>query len=296
MAGQECEMHLGTSGFSFDDWKGTVYPETLPKPQWLIYYEQQLGFNALEVNYTYYAMPTHRTMQGLVRKTSERFRFTVKTHRSMTHDILQTGHAIQDNPMAFEQFREGLQPMTDSGKLGCVLAQFPYAFFNKPETREYVVKTIDRLSDLNLVLEFRNKSWTGPKTLESLAKRGVGFCIVDEPFDSALPRSGRIPSGVEGEPPLPQLMPWVPAVTSETGYIRFHGRNAEQWFGTTTEERYNYLYSDTELRELVQRVKDIPEKVQRWNLFFNNCHAGAAAKNARRFKELLLESGITVAF
>ncbi len=277
MAGQSTAVYLGTSGFSFDDWKGTVYPEGLPKPQWLIYYEQQLGFNALEVNHTYYQMPSHRTMQGLLRKTSDRFRFTVKANRLMTHEILRQDSTIQDNPMAFEQFREGLKPMTESGKLGCLLAQFPYAFCNTPKTRDYVVKTIDRLADLHLVLEFRHKSWTGPKTLESLRKRQVSFCVVDEP-------------------PLPRLMPWVPAVTSDIGYVRFHGRNAEQWFGTTTQERYNYLYSEDELRQLVQRVKDLPEQAKHWYVFFNNCHAGSAARNARRFKELLLESGVTPAF
>ena len=261
------------SGFSFDDWRATVYPERLPRPQWLIYYEQQLGFNGLEINYTYYQMPSHRTIEGLIKKTTKGFRFTIKTHRSMTHEVLQRDYSIVDNPKAFEEFREGMKPLTESGRLGCVLAQFPYAFINKPQHRTYLGMTIDRLADLNLVVEFRNKSWVTPQTFQYLRERGVGLCAVDEPS-------------------LPRLMPWVSETTSDTGYVRFHGRNAEKWFGTTTAERYDYLYSDKELEELVERVRGFQNRVKMLLVFFNNCHAGSAAKNARRFKELLVNKGL----
>ncbi len=245
-----------------------MYPERLPRPQWLIYYEQQLGFNGLEINYTYYRMPSHRTMEGLVKKTSDAFRFAIKVHRSMTHDILQKDYSVVDNPQAFEEFREGVKPLVTSGKLGCVLAQFPYAFFNKSETRDYLATTIDRLADLNLIVEFRNKSWATPKTFQELRERKIGLCTVDEPA-------------------LPRLMPWVVESTSEIGYVRFHGRNAEKWFGTSSAERYDYLYNETELQEFMNRIMRFPEQVQILHLYFNNCHAGSAAKNARRFKELL---------
>ena len=130
------QIYLGTSGFSFDDWRAKVYPERLPKPQWLIYYEQQLGFNALEINHSYYQMPSARTMEGLIKKTSSSFRFAIKAHRSMTHEILKRDYSIVDNPKAFEEFREGIKPLAASGKLAGVLAQFPYSFINKQENKE----------------------------------------------------------------------------------------------------------------------------------------------------------------
>ena len=163
-----------------------------------------------------------------------------------------------------------MRPLTDSGKLGCVLAQFPYAFINKPEARDYLERTMDRHADLNLVIEFRNKSWMAPQTFEVLRQRGVGFCAVDEPQ-------------------LPRLMPWVSEATSQTAYVRFHGRNAEKWFGTSTAERYDYLYGAAELKELAERVRDFRERVKTLWIFFNNCHAGSAAKNASRFRELLVQ-------
>lgn len=209
-------------------------------------------------------------MEGLAGKTSHTFRFTVKTHRSMTHDILQPDYSIQDNPGAFEQFRQGLQPLSESGKLGCVLAQFPYGFINKSENRAYLLKVIERLKNLKLVVEFRHRSWVVPEILDVLRKQGIGLCVVDEPA-------------------LPKLMPWMEEATSAIGYVRFHGRNATTWFGTATAERYDYLYSDSELQELAERVRALSRRAQTLCLFFNNCHAGAAAQNARRFKELLAE-------
>lgn len=269
------QLYLGTSGFSFDDWVGTVYPERLPRSQWLAYYEQALGFTTLEVNYTYYRMPSAGTMAGMARKTSPEFKFTVKTHRSMTHDILQPDRAITDNPGAFKEYRAGLRPLVDSGKLGCILAQFPYPFVNEPRAQEYLARTVDRLADLHLVVEFRHHSWAVPQTFERLRERGVGFCAVDEPS-------------------RPKLMPWVTEATSDLGYVRFHGRNAQQWFGTSTAERYNYMYSSAELSELAQRLAGFRERVQALYVFFNNCHAGSAAKNARQFGALLEADGWSV--
>jgi len=265
-------VYLGTSGFAFDDWRGPVYPEYLPRPQWLTYYEHALGFNALEVNYTYYQMPSPRTMHSLLRKTTDWFRFTIKTHRSMTHEVIQADGSIHDNPAAFEQFREGLRPLADSGKLRCVLAQFPYAFTNTPKARSYLETVIDRLADLALVIEFRHKSWVAPQMLALLRRRGVGLCAVDEPA-------------------LPQLIPWVEEPTSELGYVRFHGRNAQAWFGTSTAQRYHYSYSDGQLRELGSRLDVLRGKVKTLMVFFNNCHGGAAAKNARQFTSILHAAG-----
>ena len=82
-------------------------------------------------------------------------------------------------------------------------------------------------------------------------------------------------------------MPWVPEVTSDVGYVRFHGRNAQAWFGTSTAERYNYCYSEAELQELAGRVQAIRNQVDSLFVFFNNCHAGHAVQNARRMAELL---------
>jgi uncharacterized protein YecE (DUF72 family) len=80
-------IKIGTSGFSFQDWQGTVYPKHIKKEEWINYYEGELGFNALEVNYTYYTLPSFRSLKGMERKTSPAFQFVIKAFRGMTHDI-----------------------------------------------------------------------------------------------------------------------------------------------------------------------------------------------------------------
>lgn len=267
-------IYLGTSGFAFDDWKGPVYPDAVPRTQWLTFYERELGFNALEVNYTYYQMPSARTMEGMLRKVSPAFQFAVKTHRSLTHDVLQDGRVV-DHPPAFEAFRRGLTPLTNAGQLGCVLAQFPYAFTNIESHRTYLSAVADRLGPLNLVVEFRHRSWVAPQTWAWLRERGVGACVVDEPA-------------------LSRLMPWVSETTSDTGYVRFHGRNAAAWFGTSSAERYDYCYSEGELGELAERTTAVAAHAKTTYVFFNNCHAGSAAKNARQFRERLEAQGFLV--
>jgi len=88
------------------------------------------------------------------------------------------------------------------------------------------------------------------------------------------------------EPQLPRLVPFVPRVTSSITYFRFHGRNTN-WFNVPTSERYNYLYSDDELRVFVPIIRSADKSSESAYCFFNNCHAGSAAKNARRIKSLL---------
>ena len=127
----------------------------------------------------------------------------------------------------------------------------------------------EEMADIPLVIEFRNQSWLKEQTFQFLEKRGIGFCIVDEPK-------------------LPKLMPYLPRVTSELGYFRFHGRNAN-WFNVPVKVRYDYLYSEGELKEFIPDIKDISKKVAKTLVFFNNCYSGSAAKNAVQMARLLAE-------
>jgi uncharacterized protein YecE (DUF72 family) len=96
---------------------------------------------------------------------------------------------------------------------------------------------------------------------------GMGCCVVDEPK-------------------LPRLMPFEPRRTSDIAYFRFHGRN-QNWFNASREERYNYLYSADELDEFVPPLRSVSAGAKTTYTFFNNCHAGAAARNALMMKQML---------
>jgi uncharacterized protein YecE (DUF72 family) len=263
-------IEIGTSGFSFDDWKGVIYPQHLKKEDWLRYYEKELGFNTLEVNFTYYTLPSPRSLEGMSRKTSESFQFVVKAFKGMTHEIKDTiTHTLLNNKQTFDKFIYSLKPLIDAGKLGCVLAQFPFSFYPRAENLDYLRRFKELMGDIPLIIEFRNRHWRKEKTLQFLKEHLMGYCAVDEPR-------------------LPQLMPFYPEATSDIGYFRFHGRNTK-WFNVPTSVRYDYLYSKEELEEFLPPIKMISSKTKIVFIFFNNCHAGSAAKNATMLIRMLQE-------
>ena len=172
-------IKIGTSGYSFPDWKGPVYPATLANDEMLPFYEKMLKFTAVEINFTYYRIPSARTMETMAKRTGDNFEFTVKFSKEMTHDIFDKDWHIKDNPDAFKQFMTGIQPLVESKKLGCLLAQYPFSFIKKPETIDYLLQCKERVGAIPLVAEFRHKSWVTPNTFASLKKHDIGFCIVD---------------------------------------------------------------------------------------------------------------------
>ena len=106
-------LYCGTCGFSYDDWAGVYFPAGLPRKDWLSYYARE--FNALELNSTYYALPRVSVIESMVKKTGEGFVFAVKANQEMTH-VRQQGQEL------FKAFLNVLVPLTEAGKLGCVLA------------------------------------------------------------------------------------------------------------------------------------------------------------------------------
>jgi len=262
---------VGTSGFSFDDWVGPVYPQGLKKPEWLGFYERELGFSVLEINYTYYAMPAAKTLSAMSAKTTDEFQFVVKAHKSMTHELWTDKKRTErvDNRDVFPRFLEALSPLVDSGKLTAVLAQFPYFFYRNRDNTEYLRDFRERLGELPVVIEFRNRDWHDERTMEYLKDQKLGYCVVDEPK-------------------LKGLMPYHPAATTDLAYFRFHGRN-KNWFRAPLEVRYDYRYSSDELTELLEGIMTVSPEAKKTLAFFNNCHAGQAAKNALEMVKMLQE-------
>jgi uncharacterized protein YecE (DUF72 family) len=262
-------FRVGTSGFSFDDWSGRAYPPGLAKAKTLEYYERVLGFDTVELNFTYYAMPTPRTLASMVSRTSPDFCFVVRSHKDMTHDIWQDEdrRLLKDTSDSFKAFRDGITPLVDAGRLGCVLVQFPVFFYPVPQNFEYLRKIPALMPGVPVVVEFRNRAWLRPDSYRLLEESGMGYCVVDEPK-------------------LPRLVPFEPRRTSGIGYFRFHGRN-QNWFNASREERYNYLYSADELNQFLPPLRSVSAGATTTYTFFNNCHAGAAARNALMMKTML---------
>jgi len=250
-------LYLGTCGFSYNDWLGSFYPRGMPRREWLSYYARE--FNALELNSTYYALPKPSVLEAMVGKTGEGFLFSVKANQEMTHQRQKDGRV-------FVAFVRMLQPFIDAGKLGCVLAQFPYSFGCSCHNRDYLALFREWLRDLPLVVEFRNAQWLKPDIFDWLRSSNIGFCCVDEPQ-------------------LPNLLPPLAEVTGDIGYVRFHGRNAAKWWQHEhAYERYDYEYSVEELKEWLPRISKLNSLAEKTFVFANNHWRGQAIGTIRQLR------------
>jgi len=253
------EILVGTSGYSFDDWVGPFYPPGMKSGEYLSYYAR--FFPVVEVNSTYYRILHPRVLEQMERKTPAGFRFVVKLHRSMTHE------GSRDAP-TYRAFLEALEPLKRAGKYDGLLAQFPWGFQRTPAGEQHLKALRALLPDEPLWAEFRHRSWITRGLADELRASDIGYCAVDEPA-------------------LQGLVPPITLLTSRDAYVRFHGRNARTWWGRGGGDRYDYNYSEQELSEWVRKVSDLASQARRTYLFFNNCHAGQAARNATLMQELL---------
>ena len=253
-------IRIGTSGYSYDDWKGFYYPEKIKSNEMLGFYARE--FKTVEINYTYYRPPTARTLAAMAAKVPDDFVFTIKATKEMTHER-------EDNGQIFEEYVAALAPLLDQDKLGCVLAQFPSSFPQNETNRRYLAQFKDHMVDLPLVFEFRHRNWYDEPVIEWLRALDVGFCCVDEPR-------------------LRGLMPPVAVATSRIGYVRFHGHNAAKWWQHEHAwERYSYTYSEEELQEWVPRIQSLQEQCDVIYLFANNHYQAQAIDTARKLQGLL---------
>lgn len=250
---------IGTSGYSFADWVGPFYPPGMRSSDFLRYYAEH--FPAVEVNATYYRIPARDTFERIEAKTPPGFRFVVKLHQSMTHEGLS-------GPALCRELLEAIAPLREAGKLDGLLAQFPWAFRRTPEHEAHLEALRGRFEGDPLFVEFRHDSWATPDLAAFLEARGLGFCAVDEPA-------------------LEHLMPPIALRTAPDAYVRFHGRNAANWWGRSGGDRYDWDYKAAELREWLGKIQALADQARRTYLFFNNCHAGQAARSAKLMQELL---------
>lgn len=246
-------VKVGTAGYSYADWVGPFYPEGTKSVGMLEYYA--LYFNFVEVNSTYYHMPGLKLFEGMNKKTPSDFKFAVKLFGGFTHE-----RNIEQEEA--EKFKYSLSPIAENGKLACLLAQFPYSFHHNQENVDYLKRLKQQFQEYELCIEFRNNGWVRSDVFSLLKQESMGFVCVDEP-------------GIRG------LIKNVVAVTSNTAYLRLHGRNAEKWYAGEGAERYDYLYGSNELLEWINRLREMEEGSGITLVSFNNHPKGKAIENAK---------------
>ncbi len=261
-----CDLRVGTSGYDYLDWVETFYPEQLARSEFLPYYARQ--FSTLELNFSYYRMPSREQMERFAQAPTGNMDFAIKAHESLTHRV---------DPVSWREharaYLRGIEPLLEHDRLNAILLQFPHSFHYTPENRRYLDQLIGALGRLPLVVEFRGAEWMSDRVFDGLRRREVGICITDAPRLKGLP-------------------PSMDVVTSHTAYIRFHGRNEENWWGSDAAARFDYHYAPRELEGWIPRIRTIVSIARKVRIYFNNHRRGQAPDNARALKTLLKKAGV----
>ncbi len=267
-------VRVGPAGWNYKDWYGYFYPQNpgreFQELEFLAGY-----FDTAEINSTFYRPAGAVMAEAWVRKAAGNpdFKFTAKLWNRFTHER---------NPFGQEEiglFRRGIDPLARSGKLGALLCQFPWSFKNDDSSREWLRGVLDAFKDYPLVVEVRHASWDSSAFFGELDARNVGFATIDQPV-------------------IGQSLAFRPVRTGSIGYVRMHGRNYKAWFaqkgrdsGKTTETaRYDYLYNDREIDEVVDRVKKVAEGSKETYVVQNNHPRGQAIANAAQIRASLGEA------
>ena len=259
------------------------------------------NFPIVEVDSTYYFPPSEKNVIAWVNRTPDDFTFHIKAYSLLTKHptrpnslpkdlaeiakpelkgrFLYASH-LPDEVMdeVWRRFAETLMPLHSTGKLGVIHFQFPEWFLPGTESRNYIVECQDRLHDYRIAVEFRNSLWLEGRNLERtvnfLESNNIPITSVDMPqgFKSSMP-------------------PLALATSKDLAYVRFHGRNTEEWKKQheTATPRFAYLYEQEELEGWVPKIKELSAQVEKVHVLMNNCYRDYAVTNARQLADLLNE-------
>jgi uncharacterized protein YecE (DUF72 family) len=266
-------IRIGPAGWKYKDWEGVAYPRPAPRGFDALAYIAEY-FSAVEINSSYYGSPLPETTRKWVSSVSHNrdFRFTAKLFHSFTHERKPT-------PSDERDFKAGVAPIIEAGRLGAILIQFPWSFKNELLNREYLWQLQARFQEYPLVVEVRHSSWITAEILDTFAALGIGFCNIDQPI---FHRSVN-PSAY---------------ATSAVGYVRLHGRNYQNWFSPKADvrARYDHLYSLDELEPWAARVESIAEDATDTYAVTNNHNLGKSVVNALELQAFLGRRPVNVPF
>jgi uncharacterized protein YecE (DUF72 family) len=278
-------MRVGTCGWSYPSgrgtWNGVFYPARRPRRfDELAYYAER--FNSVEINSTFYRQPEPALAQSWLSRTPASFEFSVKLYQKFTHPdmfLARGGAADWTVTMGdLDQFRRGIDPLAEAGRLGVVLVQFPSSFHRDPDPCEYIAWLGRALGGYPIAVELRDRSWSdaAAETTGLLDELGAAWAYIDEPkFDTSIRQS---------------LGSLVAAGRAPHVYIRFHGRNAARWWThDEADDRYDYLYSAAELGPIVDIAKRASSAGRRVRVHFNNHFSAKAVVNAVQLRHQLGE-------
>jgi uncharacterized protein YecE (DUF72 family) len=299
-------IRIGTCSWADEALSKWFYPPKLPAKERLAWYAGH--FDTVEVDSTFYRLPSESMVQGWAERTPDGFTMHIKAFGLMTrHPVkaevipedLRDEMPVDDRGRVdrpprelraeiFRRFLAALEPLRAAGKLGGILFQLPPYVVHKDSSLGYLEWAREQVGGDEMLVEFRHRSWLDEEhraaSLAFVERIGASYVTVDAPRSET----------------ARNLVPTVVAATSPTAYVRFHGRNLGTWNrrGGSAAERFDYLYSDDELGEWVEPLRELAGQTEQAYAFFNNNassedpdnplrRVAQAATNARQLRRLL---------
>lgn len=278
---------------------GNFYPKDANTPEErLRFYASR--FDVVEVDSTYYALPSRDNSARWVERTPEGFTFDFKAFRLFTQHQTPVSALPKDTreeaqkaanskgnlyykdlpeelrAALWQRFKDGIEPLKAAGRLGYILIQLPPWAMKNSRNLRHLEECGAQLEGYTLAVEFRNKTWLEDKerreVMGFLREQNLAMVTVDEPQGT-----------FSSVPPV-----WE-ATSPDLAVVRFHGHNNENWTkkNITAAERFDYLYSEEELADLAAKVRHLSERPAQVHAMFNNCYSDKATTNATQFREIL---------
>lgn len=267
MEAVDSNILIGTSGYDHLELKGSFYPADLARKDFLSFYSTK--FNGLELNSTFYGMPTAERIASIYQRSGGRLKFSIKLNQLLTHQI------GRDWRQQAEIFKAAMKPLLEKDALATVLIQFPESFHYTKENRVYLAELLKALYPMPCVVEFRHRDWIKDSVFEGLAARNAGIVFCD------MPQLKNLPDGFTLQTPF----------IGSNAYIRLHGRNQKGWYAQVAEgeetHRYDYEYSESELASFIPIIEKARTEGKRVQLYFNNHPKGTGFKNALELQEMI---------
>jgi uncharacterized protein YecE (DUF72 family) len=284
---------VGTSSWADPGFVEDWYPKGMAARDRLGWYAER--FEYVEVNSSFYAVPAQKTVARWAEITPKDFLFDVKLHRLLSRHSARADSLLPElRPKAQTDERgrvvltpelqdllvdatlDAVEPLLQAGKLGPFLLQLSPSFSPRKHELSELEPLAERLREPGLAIELRNRNWLEGDQLEATLdwyeNSGVSFVCVDSPPGDNF-----------------QILPPIDAVTRrDVAYLRMHGRNTEGYLkGKSVAERFGWVYSEDELKELAERAKHLAEDAGQVHVAFNNNRSSDAPDSARRFRELI---------
>ncbi len=273
-------FYIGTSGYYFEDWIGVFNP---PKPRRsqkletiaakedfdrLRFYQKYFRF--VEINASFYTEPSQQTYLDIERRSLINSLYVVKVHQSVSHT---KEWDAQKSRGTMKRYLEAVAPLVETGRFYSFLIQLEDHNEHSLRKLDYFLAVcepaVQRKIDVHI--EFRNRTWHREAVLAKLKDFGIGICNTDIP-------------------PFPHVFPLKAYATTPKGYIRYSGRNMESWYPATKAKtaqerimqrnsRYDYRYSNSEIRENVAAQLTLGQKTNIVAAAYNNHYNAQAVVN-----------------